>query len=403
MRLGIVSQWFAPEEATLPNSIARAFVEHGDDVVVLTAFPSYPAGVIYDGYSQQPDFSEHIDGALVHRVKTFLSHDSNAINRFKTFASFALASARRIEVLANNDVNYVYATPVTAAWAAWWARIRYGVPYVLHVQDLWPDSVTSSGMVSQGLSSRVVNLLISVMIKPLYWSASEIIAIAPTMASTIIERGVPRQKVSTLLNWDAQAVPGPRELVRTRGSVRFVYAGNLGLMQDVETIVRAAALVEDCRNIEFHIYGSGVEEKALISLVEDLGISNVTFHGRVSRRDMDKVYAASDFQLVTLADRHLFRMTIPSKFQASLANGVPVVTTVPGDLSELCSRENVGFPAQPENPASLASAIRAAAQLSLQDRTEMSQNCRKLYSQKLSPEHGLAAIRRSLERAVRSG
>ncbi|RDV09347.1 glycosyltransferase WbuB [Arthrobacter sp. RT-1] len=403
MRIGIVTQWFAPEEATLPNSVARASVQHGDEVVVLTAFPSYPAGVIYDGYSQQSGFSEHMDGALVHRVKTFLSHDSNAINRFKTFASFALASARRTEVLANNDVNYVYATPVTAAWAAWWARIRHGVPYVLHVQDLWPDSVTSSGMVGQGLVSKVLHFLISLMIKPLYACASEIVAIAPTMARTIIDRGVPRQKVSTVLNWDADVVPGPQEATRPSESIRFVYAGNLGLMQDVETIVRAAALVEDCSNIEFHIYGSGIQEKTLVTLVDVLGISNVKFHGRVSRREMDNVYASSDFQLVTLADRPLFRMTIPSKFQASLANGVPVVTTVSGDLSELCIRENVGLPALPENPASLAAAIRAAAQLSLEARTEMSQNCRNLYSQELSPEHGLAAIRTSLERAARCG
>jgi colanic acid biosynthesis glycosyl transferase WcaI len=401
MKLGIISQWFAPEESTLPNSLAVRSVNCGDEVIVLTAFPSYPQGVIYEGYSQESEFAEDLNGALVHRVKSFLSHDSSAANRIRTFISFSIASVIRSRVLAQNDVNYVYATPMTAAWAAWWVRVRYGVPYVLHVQDLWPESATSSGMMGKGPFVKVLNFVISLMLKPLYSGASEVVAIAPTMAKTLARRGVPEAKVSTVLNWDAGS---PARSVDTRrasdASLRFVYAGNLGIMQDIETIVRAAALVQDCRNIEFHIYGSGISESTLTELVQDLGVSNITFHGRVSKSAMNDVYSSSDFQFVTLKDRPLFRMTIPSKFQASLANGVPVITTVQGDLSELCAKEGVGITALPENPESLAMAVRSAAQLSTERRWEMAENCRRLYSRKLSPEHGIASIRQILQKAA---
>jgi colanic acid biosynthesis glycosyl transferase WcaI len=164
MKLGIVSQWFAPEEITLPNSLAEASALYGNEVIVLTAFPSYPQGAIYEGYSQKSDFSEHLGNVLVHRVRSFISHDSSAVNRIRTFISFSLASVMRGRVLARNDVNYVYATPVTAAWAAWWVRIRYGVPYVLHIQDLWPESATNSGMMGKGPIVKVLDFIISLML-----------------------------------------------------------------------------------------------------------------------------------------------------------------------------------------------------------------------------------------------
>jgi colanic acid biosynthesis glycosyl transferase WcaI len=224
------------------------------------------------------------------------------------------------------------------------------------------------------------------------------------MAKTLVLRGVPAAKVSMVLNWDSGSQPRAVDAHRaTDAPLKFVYAGNLGIMQDIETIVRAAALVQDNCNIEFHIYGSGVSESSLLDLVQDLGVSNVTFHGRVSKSAMNDIYTLSDFQFVTLKDRPLFRMTIPSKFQASLANGVPVITTVQGDLSELCSMEGVGIAALPENPESLANAVRSAAQLSTDRRREMEENCRSLYARKLSPEQGIASIREILQKAAEQG
>lgn len=404
MKLGIVSQWFAPEEMTIPNTLANSCQRSGDEVTVLTTFPSYPRGVIYEGYRQQSGYAESLNGIPVHRVRSFLSHDANPKNRIVSFVSFSLMSALRGRVLARNDVNYVYATPLTAAWAAWWVRVRYGVPYVLHVQDLWPESVTCSGMLGNGPALKVLNFAISLMLKPIYSKAAAVIAISPSMAQTLIKRGVGAEKVSTVLNWD-EGLHGEATVAAGSGNatVRFVYAGNLGTMQDVETIIRAAALVQDCDNIEFHIYGSGVSEGSLTNLIDDLGVSNLTFHGRVSKSAMGAIYALSDFQFVTLKDRPLFRMTIPSKFQASLACGVPVITTVLGDLAELCALAGVGITATPEDPESLANAIRAAAQLSAEQRLTMEERCRHFYAQKLSPHRGIASVRTVLQKAAGSG
>lgn len=395
MKIGMVTQWFAPEQFSLPNSLSERSVIAGDDVRVLTGFPSYPFGKIYDGYSQEADFHENIAGAEVFRVSSFLSHDANAKNRVRTFLSFALASTRRAHVLEEMDVNYVYATPMTASMAAWWLRKWKGVPYVLHIQDLWPESVTSSGMLARGLLSSLVGSTLSALLKPIYSAASHIVVISPSMKAALIDREVDAGKITTILNWDpsfAEGNGGERSPLTTK-TVRFVYAGNLGVMQDVDTVLRAAELLRDSPEIEIHIYGSGVLETSLQKFSADKKLPNVIFHGRVAKEDMDAVYAASEFHLVTLKDDPLFRMTIPSKFQAAMAHGIPVISTVQGDLEEICADAGVGWTAQPEDPVSLAAAIRTAAAIDPAARKAMMIRCRDLFRNELSPDKGIAAVR----------
>lgn len=401
MRLGVVSQWYTPEEVALPSSLALAAVRCGDAVTVLTAFPSYPHGRLYDGYVQKSKFVENLNGVTVHRVKSFLSHDSNAVNRIRSFISFSISSTRSAKILAQNDVNYVYATPPTAAYAAWWARVRYGVPYVLHIQDLWPESATNSGMMGRGNAVKIFDLVITLMLRPIYSRASKIIVIAPRMSDALVSRGIPAEKISTVLNWDEGADARASLVHRGDGEpLRIVYAGNIGTMQDLETIARAAALLRDCRNVQFHVYGSGVAEGPFIKLVQDLGLSNLKYRGRVSKAAMKSIYASADFQLVTLKDRPLFRMTIPSKFQTAVANGIPVITTVQGDLSDICAAEGLGFSALPEDPESLADAVRAAASLSTEARRQMGERCRAFYDRHLTAIKGTAAIRKILREAA---
>jgi colanic acid biosynthesis glycosyl transferase WcaI len=402
VKIGMITQWFAPEQFPLPNSLSEQSVRAGDEVTVLTGFPSYPFGKIYSGYSQVSDFHEVIAGANVYRVKSFLSHDSSAINRIRTFASFALSSTRKSSVLAKTDVNYVYATPMSASMAAWWRRKRNGVPYVLHIQDLWPESVSSSGMLSKGPISSMVGTLISALLRPIYSAASHIIVISPSMRTALVNRGVDGSKITKVLNWDPDSVECSDDHPMRSSShrVRFVYAGNLGVMQDVATILGAADLLRNNPQVEIHIYGSGVLEASLQQMAADANLGNVTFHGRVAKETMSEVYAASDFQLVTLKDDPLFRMTIPSKFQAAMAHGIPVVSTVQGDLQSICHDAGVGWTAQAEDPASLAEAISLAAAVDPVGRKAMNDSCLELYRNELSPDKGIAAVRKILEDVV---
>jgi glycosyltransferase involved in cell wall biosynthesis len=223
------------------------------------------------------------------------------------------------------------------------------------------------------------------------------------MKDLLVSRGVDEAKISVLLNWHAGETEESHDEVlnpRLSDEIRCVYAGNIGMMQDVETVIRAAAEVQHELPLQVSIYGSGVAEGAAQDLAAELGVQNVKFMGRVSAEQMQDVYSKSDFQLVTLKDRDVFRVTIPSKFQAAISKGVPVITTVPGDLAALCAANDIGLVAEPENPGSLARAFRDAAKMGMRGHAAMALRAHQFYWTTMSADKAREFIINQLEMAA---
>ncbi|MGH3430623.1 MAG: glycosyltransferase, partial [Mycobacteriales bacterium] len=209
MKIGIITQWYSPERVPNPSATALQLAERGHQVKVLTGFPNYPTGRVYPGYRQRWSHRE-VDGPVqVRRVPLYPSHDTNAVKRAANFLSFASSSTAAGGFLHYCDVVYVWATPMTAAAAAAAGHALRGRPYVLHVQDLWPDSVLESGMVSGAVVRALLSSTISGALRYLYHRAAHLIAIAPSMKQTLVDRGVPTGKVSVLYNCCGDEGPAP--------------------------------------------------------------------------------------------------------------------------------------------------------------------------------------------------
>src|SRR5699024_9192470 len=171
----------------------------------------------------------------------------------------------------------------------------------------------------------------------------------------------------------------------------ILFAGNIGDMQDLETVVRAAKRIEEIP-IRITIVGDGVARDGVMTLAKQLGTTNVDFRGAVPRDEMPKIYSSADFSLVTLRDLEVFRGTIPSKFQASIAHGVPVITTVQGDLRRLVEEHKVGFTAEVEDAESLAQAMRSAHSMASENYSELQKRTRNVYLDHFSKRAGIDAV-----------
>lgn len=399
MRIVIVSQFFKPEPAIMPSRLAKELARQGHEVVVITAFPSRPGGKLFSGYSQRFGYEEHHEGVRVRRVPTVISHDRNAGRRIASFLSFAASSIAESGWARRADVVYVYATPMTAAIAPRIWRALFKTPYVLHIQDLWPESVTESGMLGSGRASTLARSVLDGFLRWVYRGAEHAVAIAPSMARTLESRGIDSDRLSVVLNWgDEENLTQVERAPRGEG-MRVVYAGNMGRFQDVRTIVEAARMVQDLGGLHLDLYGDGTDLESLKELAA--GLENLTFHGRVPREEMDSVYARSDFQLVTLMDLPLFEGTIPSKFQGSMAAGIPVITTVKGDVRDFVTEHHLGLTADPENPESLATALREAYRMSPDLRAQMGRNALSFYKHEMSFSGSGTRIQAILTRASR--
>ena len=129
--------------------------------------------------------------------------------------------------------------------------------------------------------------------------------------------------------------------------------------------------------------------------MNDLGADDtIEFLGRVSKNEMDSVYASADFQIVPLKDVKIFAGIIPSKFQAGMAHGVPVITTVQGDVTTLVRDNDLGFTATPEDVESLAGAFLNAYYTSPDDRAAMASRARQFYLDNFTRQKAIDQLER---------
>lgn len=403
MKILIVSQYYPPENALIAPALARALADRGHEVRVVTGYPNYPLGRVFDGYRQRWR-SYELDGKVsLCRVPLFADHSQRPIRRIANYLSFGLSASTARRFATGADVIYVYATQMTAALGPWLWRLTGGAPYVLHVQDLWPDSVVGSSLVAPGRASRAVASLLDPWIASVYRRAAMVVAIAPTMVATLDRRGVPKDKLRLVFNWASEQSCEDAPAVGDAGDssvTRVLYAGNVGDMQDLETAVEAAHRAAD-EGVRLTILGDGVALPRVRALAERLGCSNIEFRAPVPRHEMAEAYRCADFALVTLKDLPAFRGTIPSKMQAALAHGVPVISTVQGDVRSLVEEMDIGFTADAQHVLSLEQAFRAAARAE-RSRSAMARRARLTYSDRFSEIAGVSAIESILREATQS-
>lgn len=245
-RVLVLSQYFPPEGAQYAVSIVEAYESAGHSVRVLTGYPNYPEGKLFPGYRQQWRGREIVDGMRTVRVPLYTDHSDSFIKRFANYATFGASSASALKLGRGADAVYVYATQMTAALGPWLWKLTGGAPYILHVQDLWPDSITGSSVSGGARAKRWIETLINPWLRSVYRNAARIVVISPSMKHMLVDRGVEADKIEVIYNW--AHVPEnvePLELPRKSGPTRLLYAGNLGEMQDLETTADEARRLKE--------------------------------------------------------------------------------------------------------------------------------------------------------------
>lgn len=410
MRIILLSQWFDPEPgATKGLPLARWLQARGHEVNVLTGFPNYPGGRVYEGYRIRPLQRQVMEGVPLLRVPLYPSHDSSAVGRMVNFASFAVSAATIGAIgIGGADVGYVYHPPPTVGLAAMSLKLFRRVPFVYHIADMWPETVMESGMVAKGRTRDFMEASIHAWCNLVYRQAAAITVLSPGFKEMLVQRGVPAEKVHVIYNWTDEGAfrptapdPALANELGLAGRFNVVYAGNLGPMQGLDTVIRAATLLRDLPSIQIVIAGTGHEENDLKALARETGAVNVRFLGRRQYWEMAGINALSDVLLVHLRDLPFFSATIPGKTQVALASGRPTLMAVAGDAAALVERAGAGLSCPPENPQAMASAILKLYFLSSEERARMGRDGAAFYRREISLEVGGARTEALLESARR--
>src|SRR6185312_8488789 len=156
--------------------------------------------------------------------------------------------------------------------------------------------------------------------------------------------------------------------------------GNFGRAQNCETLIRAVALASGrLPGLQLLLIGDGIEERRLRALVGELGATNIAFHPRVPRDAVAAIYRKADALVCTLTRQDLFGWVIPTKTQAYMAAGRPILMSVDGEAARLITEAGAGIAVPPEDPPALADAIVRMALLPREAREAMGRAGRAYY------------------------
>jgi colanic acid biosynthesis glycosyl transferase WcaI len=386
----LLTQWFDPEPTFKGLLFARELVNLGFEVEVLTGFPNYPGGKVYPGYRIRPIQREKIGEVAVTRVPLYPSHSESVIGRLANYLSFSLCAALYgVLVSKRPDVIYSYHPPLTTGFTAVAIRLARGVPVVCDIQDLWPDTLRATGMTR---NQRVLGM-IGCACDWFYRRMERLTVLSPGFKRMLVSRGVPESKIEVIYNWadEAALADSARQssVPLPPGDFRVLFAGNLGRAQGLDAVLRAARLLLDrgsCAQLVF--LGSGVEVEELKALKAQLGVSNVHFLAAVPMTEVGAYLAAADALLVHLRPDELFRITIPSKTQAYMAAGKPIVMGVDGDAADLVVRSGGGIVVQSGSEESIADGIVRMEAMSAENRASMGARAKSFYEAELSVRAG---------------
>jgi colanic acid biosynthesis glycosyl transferase WcaI len=400
MRVLYLSQWFEPEPILKGAGFVRGLTERGHEVEVITGFPNYPTGKIYQGYQLSLHSRDLVEGVPVNRVALYPSHNRSSAQRIVNLFSFALSALFHGTFRAKRfDVLYAYPPIPTALAAAAICAIRRR-PYVMDVQDLWPDSVIKSGMPG----TRWMERIIGVMCNFAYRRAARIVSQSQGIADRLVERGVPREKISVIYNWAHEDEPGPPvDLARYgfEGRFNILYGGNLGRVQGLDVLIRAAQVAgRQVPHLQLTLMGNGVEADRLRDLAAELGAYNVRIEPGVPREQVGQVFAAADVLVLHLIDDPLFEITVPHKTQSYMAAGKPVLIGVAGEAAQLVTEAGAGVMAEPGNVEAIAEAMVQMAHMPPEELHAMGARGQQFYRRQFSFAAAMEATDAAIRRAV---
>ncbi|WP_426245542.1 sugar transferase [Nocardioides sp. LHG3406-4] len=402
MRVLFLTQWFEPEPTFKGLQFAKELQRQGHEVEVITGYPNYPGGTVYDGYRIRAYERTVVDGVVVRRVALYPSHDSSGARRALNYCSFAATSTLAALLGRRPDVAYVYHPPGTTALPAMALRLLRGVPYVLDIQDLWPDTLQATGMVGNPRVLGVVGAFMDVA----YRCSAHVVVLSAGFRQRLLAKGLDDRKLTVIPNWTYEDAIEPvdeasaRRSLGLEGTFNVVFAGTMGKAQALETVLEAAHAMREDEDVRFVLVGGGIAVESLTRQAAEMGLRNLVFLPRRPTSEIGEVLAAADALLVHLKDDPLFEITIPSKIQAYLLIGKPLLMGVRGDAAAMVEAAEAGEAFAPEDPAAMVTAIRRLKALPPAERAAMGRRGSAYYERELSLAVGSARFADVLGRAA---
>ncbi|MBL4932601.1 glycosyltransferase family 4 protein [Clostridium paridis] len=399
MKILVVCQYYYPEPFRITD-ICESLVKRGHDVTVLTGLPNYPEGVVLQEYRHGNKREEILNGVKI--IRCFeIGRGKNKIKLFLNYFSYALsATLKAIFMKEKFDVVLVnQLSPVMMGIPAMAYKKKHNKKILFYCLDLWPDSLAAGGIKEDSIIYKVFY-----KISKWIYKSADLILVTSSMfeeyfrntlqINTVKIRHLPQYAEDLFVQNDKNSLN--ETAATTENNVyNFVFAGNIGDMQSVETIIKSANELKTIKNISFHIVGDGSKLDECKKLTEELKLQNIKYYGRKPVDDMPKFYDMADAMLITLKDNKVLSYTLPGKVQSYMAAGKPIIGAINGETRRVISKASCGFSCGAEDYKALADLIKRFCDSN--EKEKMSTNAKKFYLDNFSKDKFMSVLDLSLK------
>ncbi len=383
MRILFLTDNFPPETnapATRTHEHCKKWVEMGYQVTVITCFPNFPNGKVFEGYTNKIYEEENIDGINVIRVWSYITENNGFVKRIIDYISYAITSfifglSIKTDLIIATSPQFF--TAISGRVLSFFKR----TPWVMEVRDLWPDSIAAVG--SMDKTSKSFKLL-KIIESHLYFNASKIIVVTNSFKNYLItEHQITPEKIGVFKNGiiinnlkkpKLNDVIALKESLGLENKIVISYIGTHGLAHGLKFILESISKISN-PDLHFLFIGDGAEKQNLIDYSNKFHSKNFTFLESVTKINIPLYIDSSDYSLVNLKKSDEFKNVIPSKIFENIAMYKPILLGVEGESKKLINDYGVGVCFEPENEKSFLNALDDIQKL---DKVSFKLNCDKM-------------------------
>ena len=366
MNFLLITQYFPPESGSASlkmADLAKYIVYKKHNITVITSFPNYPYGKVYNGYRMGIYKKEKINGINIIRTPLYITSKRHSFkHRMINHISFMVTSIYGSFLSRKPDLIYYYSPPPFLGFSAWILGKYFRVPIVGEFNDLWPQAPIALGIIK----NKYIKKIAEMFEKFIYDRTNHLFFYSTTMREEIIKRGIPKNKTEIHPLWvstDEFCQASPEEVAKLKMEYYFdkkfivMYAGYIGIPQGLNILAEIAQGLKNYKDILFVLVGDGTEKENIKKIVEKLGLKNIRFVPIQPKEKIPILLSAADILFVHL-DPAPHRMgTIPAKILAYMSMGKPLIVGVLGETTNIIKESQSGILIKPRDNEAICKGI----------------------------------------------
>lgn len=357
MKILIISMQFWPEPFRITD-IALSLSKKGFDVTVLCGIPNLPEGKVYNNYKHRKNRFQTLEGVKIIRCAE-IARRNNIFFRLLNYYSFPFFCKKKIKHLEDN-FDIVLANELSPIMscspALYYKKLHPNTNIIMYEMDIWPESLLCGGIRKD---SFIYNHYKKVSSK-IYSSFDKILVSTREHISYIHSLS---NCEKTCIKYLPQYAEEQFQRIKLMSSIKkdsidLLFAGNIGIAQSLETILKAANILKDDKRFTFHIVGGGSDLNRLKVIKDKFDINNVIFYGSRRLEEMTYFYNMADVMIVALENKEYAKLTIPGKIQSYMAAGRPILGAISGSGNKFIKNNQIGFAVESEDYIGFANLVK---------------------------------------------